>query len=47
MTTPPGSDKPSLADTAAEPAEESVTKENDVVGDATDSGSTVPTDGAQ
>ena len=38
---------PALADVAAEPPEESVAKEKDIVGDEPDVGGTVPADDAQ
>ena len=37
----------SLADVAAEPPEESVAKEDEVLGDQPDTGDLVPEDGAQ
>jgi len=47
MTTPGEQHVPSLAEVAAEPPEESVAKEREVVGDEPDVGDTVPTDDAQ
>ena len=38
---------PSLADVAAEPAEESMARERDLVGEAPDTGELVPQDDAQ
>jgi len=47
MTEAQPPDRPSVSDVAAEPPEQSVAQERDVVGEAPDEGDTVPTDDAQ
>jgi hypothetical protein len=47
MTEQTPDQRPSLADTAGEPIEESVSREREAVGDAPDTGDLVPPDNAQ